>query len=445
MLNLLEESFAVLMLIYLSSGLTGFLSGDSQFNVWRVEDNPLLLAIQTVMYVVVFAFVILHWRKFVSALHAGAWVLALALLALVSTLWSSDPEFTFRRSLVVVATTIFGIYFGSRYQLSRQIRLLGCALLLLAAFSTACALLLPQYGIDNQFHRGDWQGVFGQKNLLGKAMLVGMVALWSAKGVLPRIVRIVGLPLCASVMLMSGSRAALLVLAGLLPLAACFRILRARPTTLVPLIIGLLATAAGAAFLAARNSSLLLAALGRDITLTRRTEIWSAVWTAISRHMALGYGFSGFWAGLHGESVRVAARLGFVARHAHNGFLDLWLELGIVGLLLFLIGYLQVAGDGIKLVRMSRDRLAAWPLLYLAFMLLYDLAEGPILRQNNLYWALYVAVVVASAAAVRRSQTVRPILGKGLLDPLEQQSRNLPRRTPGRLGDLHPEAGRSAA
>jgi len=437
MLNVIEKSFVVLMLLYLSSGLTGFLAGDSAFNVWRVEDNPLLLAIQTVMYAVTFGFVILHWRKFMGALRAGGWVLALALLALVSTLWSSDPDFTFRRSLVVIATTVFGIYFGSRYQLPRQVRLLGWALIILAVLSAACAVLLPQYGIDQQLHRGDWRGILGQKNLLGKAMAVGMIVLWTAKRVLPRVVRMAGLSLCAVVMLMSGSRAAPVVLAALLLLVPAYRILRARLTTMVPLTIVLLTMSAGLAFMAVGNSSLLLASLGRDATLTRRTEIWTAVWTAISSHMALGYGFSSFWAGFHGESARVAARLGFVARHAHNGFLDLWLELGIAGLFLFVAGYLQAVSNGGKLVRMSHDPLATWPLQYLAFVLLYDLAEGPILRQNNLYWALYVAVVVSAAQAVRS--------GQQSMEPLEQQLGDLPRRTPGRLGDFHPEAGRSAA
>ncbi len=443
MLNLIEKSFVLLMLLYLSSGLTGFLAGDSPLNVWRVEDNPLLLAIQTVMYAITLGFVVLHWRKFMSALRAGGWVLALALLALASTLWSSDPDFTFRRSLVVIATTVFGVYFGSRYQLHRQVRLLGWTFIVLAVLSAACALWLPQYGIDNQLHRGDWQGILGQKNLLGKAMAVGMIVLWSAKGVLPRVVRMAGLSLCALVMLMSGSRAAPVVLAALLLLVPGYRILRTRLPTLIPLAIVFLAMGAGLVFLAAGNSSLLLAFLGRDATLTRRTEIWAAVWSAISSHMALGYGFSGFWAGIHGESARVAARLGFVARHAHNGFLDLWLELGIAGLLLFVAGYLQAVSNGGKLVRMSHDRLATWPLQYLAFMLLYDLAEGPILRQNNLYWALYVAVVVSAAQAARSGQALSQ--ANVPLEPLEQQSGDLSRRTPGRLGDVHPEAGRSAA
>lgn len=410
MLNLCEKGFVVLMLLYLSSGLTGFLAGDSQLTVWRLEDNPLLLAIQTAMYAITLGFIVLHWRKFTNALRAGGWVLALALFAVVSTLWSSDPDFTLRRGLVLIATTVFGIYFGSRYELPRQLRLLGWTFILLAVLSAACALLLPQHGIDSQLHRGDWQGILGQKNLLGKAMAVAIIVLWSAKGLLPRVVRIAALPVCAVVMLMSGSRAALLVSGALLLLASSYRALRARPPTLVPLAILLLAAAVGLIFLAADNGSLALAYLGRDSTLTRRTEIWAAVWTAISSHMLLGYGFSGFWAGLHGESAQVAARLGFVARHAHNGFLDLWLELGIAGLFLFTVGYFQAVGSGVKLLRRSHDRLATWPLQYLAFMLLYDLAEGPILRQNNLYWALYVAVVVAAAQAVHIGQQSRAAL-----------------------------------
>jgi len=448
MLNLIEQWFALLMLLYLTSGLTGFLAGDSPFHVWRLEDNPLLLAIQAVMYGITLGFVVLHWRKFIGALRASGWVLALALLALASTLWSSDPAFTLRRSLVVVATTVFGIYFGSRYPLPQQLRMLAWTFILLATLSAVCALLLPQYGIDKQLHRGDWQGILGQKNLLGKAMLVGIVVFWSAKGILPRVLRMAGLLLCAALMLMSGSRAAPMVLAALLVLTAGYRILRARMTTLVPLTILLLGTGIGAVFFIVRHRAFLLGLLGREVTLTGRTKIWTAVWGAISSHLMFGYGFSGFWAGLHGESARVSAMLGFVARHAHNGFLDLWLELGIAGLALFAFGYLQALSNGLRLLRMGPHRLASWPLQYFAFMLLYDLAEGPILRQNNLYWALYVAVVVSAAEAVSVGRQLRDgslAYAGPRCKTREQQPDHLPRRTAGRLGNLHSETGRSVA
>jgi O-antigen ligase len=328
------------------------------------------------------------------------------------------------------------------------VRLLGWAFIILAVLSAACALLLPEYGIDNQLHRGDWQGSFGHKNGLGEAMAMAMIVLWSAKGVLPRVVRIAALPLCAVVMLMSGSRSALLVSIALRLLVPSHCIVRARVTTLVPLAVLSLAAAAAVVFLAVSNSSFLLASLGRDATLTRRTEIWTAVWAAISSHVVLGYGFSGFWAGIHGDSARVAAMLGFVARRAHNGFLDLWLELGIAGLFLFGVGYLQAVGVGVKLLRMSHHRLAAWPLQYLAFLLLYDLVEGLILRQNNLYWAVYAAVVVSAAQAARigqASMAACPADAGGPLQRHEQQPGYLPRRTAGRVGDVHPGTGRSAA
>jgi exopolysaccharide production protein ExoQ len=445
MLSWLERGFSVLMLLYLSSGLTSFLAGDSPFNVWRIEDNPLLLGIQLAMYATMLGFVVLHWRKVVNALPAARWVLLLAILAVMSSLWSSDPAFTFRRSLVLAATTIFGIYFGSRFDFLQQVRLLAWAVIILAVLCAGCALWFPQYGIDNQLHRGDWQGVLGQKNLLGKAMVVAIVVLWSAKGMLPRAVRFSAMGLCAGVMLMSGSRVALVVLAALALLLPVYPIMRARISSLLPLATLVLAVSAGLMFVLAENSSQLVSVLGREPTLTRRTQIWSAVWAARSSHLALGYGFSSFWSGLHRESARIAAMLGFVPRHAHNGFLDLWLELGLTGLLVFLAGYFQAVRHGWKLLRIRRDRLATWPLQYLAFLLLYDLVEGPILRANSLYWALYVAVVVSTTLAISAGET--PELPWATSSPgyLEPQPDYLSRRIAGPLGNLHPAPGRSAA
>lgn len=445
MLNLLEDFFTVLMLLYLSSGLTGFLAGDSASNVWRLKDNPLLLSIEAAMYTITFGFVALHWRRFISSLRYGIWVQVLALLAVISSVWSSDPEFTLRRGLVVIATTVFGIHFGARFSATRQLRLLSCSLLILAALSIGCALLLPQYGIDSGLHRGDWQGVLGQKNLLGRAMGLGVIALWCAKSVLPPLLRVPGLALCALPLVMSGSLTSLIATAMLLLMPPLHRLLRARVTTAAPLLIALLVAFGAAGFFAYVNSSALLAALGKDATLTKRTEIWSAVWAAISSRVLLGYGFGGFWTGIQGHSGRLLADLGFVARHAHNGFLDLWLELGIVGLTVFAAGYFYAERNAIRLLRKNRGRLATWPLQYLCFMLLCNLAEGPILRQNSLYWALYVAVVVCSATALRIQRSSRLTTVGQLQARAVEQHNHLSRQPAGSVRKFHSAAGGSVA
>ena len=68
--------------------------------------------------------------------------------------------------------------------------------------------------------------------------------------------------------------------------------------------------------------------LGKDVTLTGRTGIWSAVLDSIAKRPLLGYGYQAFWLGLEGESYRVILAVSWVLAQAQNGFLDVMLENG---------------------------------------------------------------------------------------------------------------------
>ncbi len=62
----------------------------------------------------------------------------------------------------------------------------------------------------------------------------------------------------------------------------------------------------------------------------------------ITKRPILGYGFHAFWGrGLSGEATNIALSTGWVLAHSHNGFLDIWLDLGAVGLGLVLLTFLQ--------------------------------------------------------------------------------------------------------
>src|ERR1700721_30572 len=75
--------------------------------------------------------------------------------------------------------------------------------------------------------------------------------------------------------------------------------------------------------------------LGRDNTLTGRTEVWAAVLPEMERHALLGYGFGSFWTD--------ARRLLYDIPTSHNGYLDILLELGALGLALFIAWLLWCA------------------------------------------------------------------------------------------------------
>jgi O-antigen ligase len=395
MLKRFERYFAVAMLFYLSGSILGFLFPDSEFSLLRPESNKFLLAMELGLYAITFLLIALHWKRFLNGLLAGKWVLALSVLAIVSTVWSNDPSITARRSLVLMGTTLFGIYFGSVFNLEQQVRILTKTFGIIIVLSFYVALKMPQFGINHDIHGGSWTGVFTQKNLLGRATIVAMVVFLSAHKIIRWPMRWALFAGAASLLFLSGSRTAQLVLIAMLFFAPIYALIRRKGMTVVipaSLALGIVLVAATA--VVATNADGLLLLIGRNSTLTGRTEIWKAIWHAISNNVVLGYGFDGFWEGIRGKSADVILTLGWVAKHSHNGFLDIWLDLGIVGLGVFLFSYFNALYYAVTLLHRNGRPEAYWPVHYLAYMLLYHLTEGPILRQNSIYWALYVSTVV---------------------------------------------------
>jgi len=78
--------------------------------------------------------------------------------------------------------------------------------------------------------------------------------------------------------------------------------------------------------------------LGRDITLTARTMIWKSVWTDISKMFWFGYGQDGYWAGTgHSFAFLVHEIDSLALAGAHNGILEVWLNIGLIGVIFFFI------------------------------------------------------------------------------------------------------------
>ena len=93
--------------------------------------------------------------------------------------------------------------------------------------------------------------------------------------------------------------------------------------------------------------------------MTGRTVIWKSVLRFAADRRWLGYGFDVFW-----SHVRWAAG---DLPSAHNGYLDLLLAMGVVGLLIFVGGFLTVGSRACWLFREDEVRGAKWPLFILLF------------------------------------------------------------------------------
>ena len=78
--------------------------------------------------------------------------------------------------------------------------------------------------------------------------------------------------------------------------------------------------------------------LGKDPTLSMRTEMWDYLWMEVEKKIFLGYGYGTYWIIGSSEMANFAAIFsGFQVNQAHNGYLEIMLQLGLIGITLFAI------------------------------------------------------------------------------------------------------------
>jgi O-antigen ligase len=99
--------------------------------------------------------------------------------------------------------------------------------------------------------------------------------------------------------------------------------------------------------------------LGRDSTLSGRTEHWAVLLPYMLQHLWLGYGYEAFWLG-NGDSLHVITRIGGAMKGADSGYVDTMLSLGLLGLAALFIVALARVYDFVRLIRNASVPLIAY-------------------------------------------------------------------------------------
>lgn len=404
--QMLEKVFAILALLLFTGAFLTLLSGKYSANP---ENNFLAQGSYVGVYGITCLLIVMQFRRFIYLSTREPLLLLLIGVALISVLWSVAPQVTLRSSFALIGTTLFGAYLAVRFSLREQLQLLAWALGIAALFSLAFAFALPEYGVMNDARGEAWRGIYHHKNVLGRLMSLSTAVFFflALGGRRHRWLTWCGFCLSLGLLLLSGAKTALVVLLTVLILLPLYRALREAYTIIVPILITCVFAVGGGLVWLSSNLDSTFGVLGRDATLTGRTDIWSAVVGMIAERPWLGYGYSAFWLGWEGESAQVWIRLSaFTANlyptHSHNGMLDLWLDLGFVGGVLFTLVFLLTFGRALRLIRSTKTMEGVWPLAYMTFMLLNGVTYPIGLEKNNIWWVLYVAIVITLAAQFGR-------------------------------------------
>jgi exopolysaccharide production protein ExoQ len=370
--------------------------------------DPFALLLQVLIYGTALIFMIPTAGRLLRALARNPVLAGFLLLILMSSLWSAAPLFTLRRAMWFMLTSVFGLYFGTRFDIREQIRLLASALAVCIALSIFFIVALPRYGYDLLLYKDAWRGVFFHKNALGCYMVVAVITFLCFKA--ETVAELVGKYLCLvlSVGLLIGSEAkgAYVVLLVSILLMFLYRLLHLYWKRLIPAAtIALVLIAVGAAYVAS-NADAILQVLGKNATLTGRIPLWTDVLAISTHNRWFGYGFAGFWAT---NSHSVWSMVGWMPHESHNGFIDILLELGAVGLAIFALNTAIAFWRGVKLVARERTLESQWPLLMLSVILLYNMFESNLMVQNGFLWVAYVAMTVSAQRAWDVSMATEPM------------------------------------
>ena len=106
----------------------------------------------------------------------------------------------------------------------------------------------------------------------------------------------------------------------------------------------------------------------------------------------IGYGYNGFWYGWEGPSAQIWQTNNWLPNHAHNGFLELLLTLGLLGAFLFFADYFKTLFSSIGWLRHKRSIISLWPLAFLIFLAIFNFTSTALVLQNSLLWILYVSI-----------------------------------------------------
>jgi exopolysaccharide production protein ExoQ len=128
-------------------------------------------------------------------------------------------------------------------------------------------------------------------------------------------------------------------------------------------------------------------ALGRDLTFTGRTDIWQKV-LKVPINPVIGVGYESFWLGSRVQMV--AEGKTFILNQSHNGYIEVYINLGYIGLI-FIAGLILGAFNNAKQLLLYRPDIGKMSLAFSVIMCIYNVTEAAFKCKSKL-WFIFLLV-----------------------------------------------------
>jgi exopolysaccharide production protein ExoQ len=348
-----------------------------------------------------------------GAIVSGNPVLTCMLLYMaVSVVWSDYPFVSFKRLIKMIGSVVMALVIVTHpRRLDATLTVLKRCLFIHLPMSIIFTRYFREIGVtfDWSGSSESWMGISTSKNTLGQVAMLGLICFgivlrqnWNAR-------RFQFFPMAylamALYLLRGSSEAISMTSVSVAAFAAIvlYRLhaYRSLPARSRPFIITVFSAVVGLVVLISVHSvamfsedSLLgkmVTMFGRDITLTGRTDIWSDCYAAVSNPL-LGVGFGAFWIGRM-VNIPWNAQMTWVLGQAHSGYVETYLQLGLIGVLLLAM---LVFTTFPKLLRGLETRFDDGTIRITLFLtiLFVNVTESVFMRGDHHLWLMFLVVLI---------------------------------------------------
>ncbi len=342
-----------------------------------------------------------RWPQYFSIVGREPLLIALLFWTFISIFWSPSLAITLRRAVALVVTTYLGTHLVLRFSQYQILRIVASVFVFATLLNLFWIVALPQYSgpkvggvaileFDNRL-----TGIYNSPNSLGRVMGLGIFTMLAALKLdrRRRPVYLVGLAAGVLVLAFSQSKTSLVVAILGTALLITYIVFRSRRTLFGAVVVSVFGSGLVAITLVIANLRFFTDALDRDVTLTGRVPLWDDLFRLIPDRLFLGSGYNAFWLGWGSPAQEVWNQNRWLPPHGHNQFIDIALELGLVGLFLYIALLLRTFVRATRYVRDVPGVFGLWPLVFCSLFLLSMITEAAMMSRD-ISWFLYSGAIV---------------------------------------------------
>jgi O-antigen ligase len=354
-----------------------------------------------VAYVCVIPFIAMRPNLYFSIARRNSIFILAGVFATTSALWSLMPALSAYFGLLFLLNLVVGAVIAERVGIVPVILFVFWFCLIIQVASLVLTFAHSNIAIDES---GMVRGLYSTKNVLAMhACILYLTSLLLLLAKWRPLFSVSGIAIAAVCVVLSRSGTGIVMFAFVTSIAlSCYLVAQRRPWTLAVVGLFLIVVSVLTAVVIISGFDLsdgILAAIGKDRTLTGRTLLWDKALEAFEARPWFGLGYLSYWYSPQTDASEIWVLTSQELYSFHNIYLDRLVDVGIVGLALFVGGIVVLLARCLRLLAADRSVTWAWCFTFICFLCALGLSEYPIFWNNE--FQLLISIIAVATCKIR--------------------------------------------